>query len=389
MDNPGRKKTNTRRRRRTPRRPRLSKSMLLGLFTAICLFVSTIYPEIIRGAIRTFLGVFVENEEIRMEHELRNKKILRKVEQGQEKLKMLEQGLQPQNVPEEVEEIKEIFEEIRDIVQFEAKAKKSSALELQHFATTSPNANSSPSQPPGVELQRSGRNQERNKLVREAAGNEASRRSETPGNAGPQNEHVLEYAAMTIARTPASIHDSMEVAMPASGSTERSRRSLTEASRRAAAPMEHDKLAQRFEDLEPAETEKISARRNFEFDGLIDLPASRSRTQLREVILKHKPALEYCYTQALKHDPALKGRIEVRVVVFPSGKVAAATLVSSTVNNDRLERLVLEKIRRWSDFGEVRPEAGNVAFRQTFVFGGSHALEPLANESLHSRSASR
>jgi hypothetical protein len=48
--------------------------------------------------------------------------------------------------------------------------------------------------------------------------------------------------------------------------------------------------------------------------------------------------------------------------------VIAASLLSSTANNAQLEQLVLEKIQRWNDFGEVSPEAGNLTFRQTFVF---------------------
>jgi len=113
---------------------------------------------------------------------------------------------------------------------------------------------------------------------------------------------------------------------------------------------------------------KPTVARNLEFEGLLPLPAHRHPDEIRAVMARHKAALQDCYKQALKFAPNLEGEIKVRFTVSTSGQVIAARLLSSTTNNAQLEQLVLEKIRRWNDFGEVSPEAGNLTFRQTFVF---------------------
>jgi TonB family protein len=113
---------------------------------------------------------------------------------------------------------------------------------------------------------------------------------------------------------------------------------------------------------------KPAMARNLEFEGLPSLPAYRRPDEIRAVVAHHKAALQDCYKQALKFDPTLEGEIKVRFTVSTAGQVIAASLLSATTNNAQLEQLVLEKIQRWSDFGEVNPEVGNQTFRQTFVF---------------------
>jgi TonB family protein len=108
--------------------------------------------------------------------------------------------------------------------------------------------------------------------------------------------------------------------------------------------------------------------RNLEFEGLPSLPAYRHPDEIRAVVARHKAVLQDCYKQALKFAPHLEGEIKVRFTVSTAGQVIAANLLSSTTNNAQLEQLVLEKIRRWGDFGEVSPEVGNQTFRQTFIF---------------------
>jgi TonB family protein len=117
-----------------------------------------------------------------------------------------------------------------------------------------------------------------------------------------------------------------------------------------------------------ADVKKPAMARNLEFEGLPSLPAYRHPDEIRAVVARHKAVLQDCYKQALKFAPNLKGEIKVRFTVSTAGHVIAASLLSSTTNNAQLEQLVLEKIRRWGDFGEVNPEVGNQTFRQTFVF---------------------
>ncbi|GEM_PF-2863703 len=113
----------------------------------------------------------------------------------------------------------------------------------------------------------------------------------------------------------------------------------------------------------------IVVERNLGFLGLPALPTHRDPAAVRRVIVKHKASIQDCYTRALKENPGLRGEIKVRLTIAPSGKVTAVDLVSSTVNHAELAQLILERISRWNDFGEVNPAVGNTIFNQTFVLG--------------------
>jgi TonB family protein len=141
---------------------------------------------------------------------------------------------------------------------------------------------------------------------------------------------------------------------------------LDSAATHSLAVIEHDQFVDLVAPL--AAVKKPTVARNLEFEGLPSLPAHRQPEEIRAVVARHKAAIQDCYKQALRFDPDVKGEIKVRFTVSTAGTVIAASLLNSTANNAQLEQLVLEKIRRWNDFGEVRPEVGNQTFRQTFVF---------------------
>lgn len=109
--------------------------------------------------------------------------------------------------------------------------------------------------------------------------------------------------------------------------------------------------------------------KNLFFLGLPDLPKSRKATDIQRIIFEHKATIQDCYTRILKDQPGLSGEIKVRLTIAPSGKVIGAVLLASTVNHATLEQLICERMLRWNDFGEVRPEAGNVTFKQNFILG--------------------
>jgi len=113
----------------------------------------------------------------------------------------------------------------------------------------------------------------------------------------------------------------------------------------------------------------IFVEKNLAFLGLPALPARRDPATVRRVILQHKASIQDCYTRVLKEDPGVSGEIKVRLTIAPSGKVTAVDLVSSTVNHTELDQLILERVSRWNDFGEVSPAVGNLTFNQTFVLG--------------------
>ncbi|MBN2102702.1 energy transducer TonB [bacterium] len=97
--------------------------------------------------------------------------------------------------------------------------------------------------------------------------------------------------------------------------------------------------------------------------------AYRSPNAIREVLLGHVPAIRYCYERELKRDPELKGKISVRITVSPDGHVMAAEILSSSLNNTRVQRCILARIRLWKDFKPIDPTEGSVTFRQVYTFG--------------------
>jgi TonB family protein len=56
---------------------------------------------------------------------------------------------------------------------------------------------------------------------------------------------------------------------------------------------------------------------------------------------------KYCYEPELAKNPKLSGRIEVQFTISAEGKVIAVVLVSSTMNNPKVERCLVNAIRRW------------------------------------------
>lgn len=116
--------------------------------------------------------------------------------------------------------------------------------------------------------------------------------------------------------------------------------------------------------------------RNLSFLGLPVLPTSRTSADIRRVILQHKASLQDCYTRILKTQPAISGEMRLRLTIAPSGKVTAATVLTSTVNHSELEQLVVERISRWNDFGEVSAAVGNIIIKQTVFFGEDRLASP-------------
>lgn len=96
---------------------------------------------------------------------------------------------------------------------------------------------------------------------------------------------------------------------------------------------------------------------------------TRDAEEVREVVMSHYPAIQDCYTQALRTNPNLKGKVVVRFVISPDGKVVDASVVSSNLRDNAMVDCMLSRIRRWNDFSAIDPNAGNIAIKQSYVFG--------------------
>lgn len=107
-----------------------------------------------------------------------------------------------------------------------------------------------------------------------------------------------------------------------------------------------------------------------EFEGDAGSAGSgRDPSEVQSVILGHNKTIQYCYERELKRNPTLRGKLTVRFTITPSGRVKNVEIVASTLNNRSVERSIVNRIRRWNDFGSIAASFGNTTVRQTYAFG--------------------
>ncbi|MFQ5602142.1 MAG: TonB family protein [bacterium] len=95
----------------------------------------------------------------------------------------------------------------------------------------------------------------------------------------------------------------------------------------------------------------------------------RDQNLIQAVVVKHNKSIQYCYEKQLRRNPNLKGKVVIRFTITAQGVIKNAHIVSSTLNNRKIEQCVLSRIRRWSDFGSVEPSYGDTTIRQVYAFG--------------------
>ncbi len=96
---------------------------------------------------------------------------------------------------------------------------------------------------------------------------------------------------------------------------------------------------------------------------------SRDRDLVAAVVARHTSAIQFCYQREVRRHPNLRGKLVVRFVITPQGTIAGVTVLSSTLSNPTVESCVVERIKRWDDFGAIDPSKGNTTFRQVYTFG--------------------
>jgi len=97
--------------------------------------------------------------------------------------------------------------------------------------------------------------------------------------------------------------------------------------------------------------------------------SARKAEHVTLVVLAHNRAIQDCYKQTLKKHPDLKGKVVVRFSVTHDGAVDLVKVIQSTIDYEPMLKCIVNKIRRWNDFGESDPSLGTVSYRQTYVFG--------------------
>ncbi len=73
--------------------------------------------------------------------------------------------------------------------------------------------------------------------------------------------------------------------------------------------------------------------------------ASRSIENLQLVFDKNKGAIYTIYNRALRRDPSLQGKVVLKLTIAPSGRVTQCTIVSSELNNPKLERKLVARVK--------------------------------------------
>lgn len=88
--------------------------------------------------------------------------------------------------------------------------------------------------------------------------------------------------------------------------------------------------------------------------------------EVQSVIRTNLNQIRHCYEQLLQRSPSAQGKIKVRFVVSPTGRVASASIVSSSISDSRMKGCVVSKVRRW---GFPKPRGGSpVTVTYPFVF---------------------
>lgn len=73
--------------------------------------------------------------------------------------------------------------------------------------------------------------------------------------------------------------------------------------------------------------------------------AARSEEEIRKVIEQHKGAIFSIYNRALRQNPALQGKVVVRIIIESTGKISSVDIVSSELQDPDLESRLLQRIR--------------------------------------------
>lgn len=92
---------------------------------------------------------------------------------------------------------------------------------------------------------------------------------------------------------------------------------------------------------------------------------TRTDEEIQLVFDRNKSAIYALYNRALRTNPALRGKMVLRLTIDGTGQVADVQIVSSELNDDDLERKVVLRVKRF-DFGSS--SAGKVTIQYPIQF---------------------
>lgn len=71
----------------------------------------------------------------------------------------------------------------------------------------------------------------------------------------------------------------------------------------------------------------------------------RSENEIGQVFQKNKGAIYSIYNRALRKDPSLQGKVVIELTIASSGKVIKARILSSELDNPKLERKLIARVK--------------------------------------------
>ena len=89
---------------------------------------------------------------------------------------------------------------------------------------------------------------------------------------------------------------------------------------------------------------------------------------IRRVFEQHKGAIYAIYNRALRNDPEIRGKYVFHIVIEPGGEISSIELVDSQLDDGKLERKLLTRIRV-IDFGPEDVLATPVKYKFDFLPG--------------------
>jgi len=93
--------------------------------------------------------------------------------------------------------------------------------------------------------------------------------------------------------------------------------------------------------------------------------ASRSEEEITIVMDKNKGSIYAVYNRELRRNPGLEGRVVLEITIAPSGRVTKVKVVSSELNDKKLERKLVARIKLFN-FGAKKVDTVTVTYPLEF-----------------------
>jgi outer membrane biosynthesis protein TonB len=96
--------------------------------------------------------------------------------------------------------------------------------------------------------------------------------------------------------------------------------------------------------------------------------SARSSEEIQVIFDRNKGALNAIYNRALRLNPALAGKVVLRLTIAPSGAVTACELISSELKDPELEHKLIARVQLF-DFGQKSATATTITYPIDFFPG--------------------